>query len=270
MPKLPAWLTSDVRSEPVAATSLVSGTEMGCRPREEKGMSQLTVTSAASQQPSTPGVSHQTAQLLTAGIVAGPLFLAVFALQAFTRNGFDPGRHPLSLLSLGQLGWIQIANFVVTGALLVACAVGLRHVLHRGRGGTWGPWLVGAFGAGLIVAGVFVTDAGAGFPAGAPAGAPKLSWHGALHEVGYLVALVSWTAACLVFRGRFATLGQRGWARACVATVAAFLVLSGWPDWNSLSIRIVIATAMQFGFLAAVAARLRRRLPQATTTSGAQ
>jgi hypothetical protein len=62
-----------------------------------------------------------------AGIVAGPLFLVVWALQAFTRDGFDPGRHPLSLLSLGDLGWIQIANFVATGALFVACAVGLRH-----------------------------------------------------------------------------------------------------------------------------------------------
>jgi hypothetical protein len=61
-------------------------------------MSQLTVTPAASQQTATPGVSHQTARLLTAGIVAGPLFLAVWAPQAFTRHGFDPGRHPLSLL----------------------------------------------------------------------------------------------------------------------------------------------------------------------------
>jgi hypothetical protein len=233
-------------------------------------MSQLTVTPAASQQTATPGVSHQTARLLGAGIVAGPLFLVVWALQAFTRDGFDPDRHPLSLLSLGQLGWIQIANFVVTGALFVACAVGLRQVLHPGPGGTWGPRLVGAFGAGMTLAGVFVTDAGAGFPPGAPAGAPQMSWHGALHEVGYLVALVSWTAACLVFRSRFATLGQRGWARVCVATVAVFLALSGWPDWNSLSIRIVIATAVQFGFVAAVAARLRRGLPQATTTPGTQ
>jgi Protein of unknown function (DUF998) len=233
-------------------------------------MSQPTVTPTASQQPATPGVEHQTAQLLTAGIVAGPLFLALWALQAFTRDGFDPGRHPLSLLSLGHLGWIQIANFVVTGALFVACAVGLRRVLHPGRAGTWGPRLVGGLGAGLIVAGIFVTDAGAGFPAGAPAGAPEMSWHGALHEVGYLVVMLSWTAACLVFRRRFAALGQRGWAQACVATVAAALVLSGWPDPDSLTIRIVIATAVQFGFLAAVAARLRRGLPQATSTSGAQ
>ncbi|HEV8560192.1 MAG TPA: DUF998 domain-containing protein [Actinophytocola sp.] len=233
-------------------------------------MSQLTVTPAASQQAATPALSHQTARLLTAGIVAGPLFLVVWALQAFTRDGFDPGRHPLSLLSLGDLGWIQIANFVVTGALFVACAVGLRRVLHPGPGGTWGPRLVGAVGAGLMVAGVFVTDAGAGFPAGAPAGAPEMSWHGALHDVGYVVVTLSWTTVCLVFRGRFAALGQRGWARACVAIVVAALVLSGWPDLDSFSIRIVISTAVQFGLVAAVAARLRRGLLDATSTYGAQ
>jgi hypothetical protein len=233
-------------------------------------MSQLTVTPAVSQQTATPGVSHQTARLLAAGIVAGPLFLVLWALQAFTRDGFDPGRHPISLLSLGDLGWIQIANFVVTGALFVACAVGLRRILHPGQAGTWGPRLVGALGAGLIVAGVFVTDAGAGFPAGAPPGTPEMSWHGALHEVGYVVVMVSWTAACFVFRRRFAGLGQRGWAQACVATVVAALVLSGWPDLDSFTTRIVIATAVQFGFVAAVAARLRRELPDPTTTSGAE
>src|SRR4030095_5432866 len=104
-------------------------------------------------------------------------------------------------------------------------------------------------------------------PAGAPAGAPDLSWHVSLHEVGYVVVLLSWTAACLVFRRRFAALGQRGWARACVVTVAAGLLAGGWADLDSFTIRIVIATAVQFGFVAAVAARLRRGLPDATTTS---
>jgi hypothetical protein len=234
-------------------------------------MSQQTVIPAVSQQDAAPGEPRQTAWLLTAGIAAGPLFLVVWALQAFTRAGFDPGRHPLSLLSLGDFGWIQIANFVVTGALFVAYAAGLRRVLHAGRGGTWGPRLVWAFGAGLIVAGIFVTDAGAGFPPGAPAGAPQMSWHGALHEAGYIVAVLSWTADCLVFRRRFAALGQRGWALACVASLVAALALSAWPDLDSYTTRIVIATAVQFGFLAAVAARLRRGLPDpATTPPGAQ
>jgi hypothetical protein len=62
---------------------------------------------------------------------------------AVSRGGPDPGvhpsgvdlsRHPLSLLSLGDLGWIQIANFVVTGVLYVACAVGMRRALGPGPG----------------------------------------------------------------------------------------------------------------------------------------
>jgi len=92
-----------------------------------------TATHPAGPHATPAGASRQaTAQLLTAGIAAGPLFLTVWAMQAFTRTGFDPSRHPLSLLSLGNLGWIQIANFVVTGALYLAYAAGLRQVLRTG------------------------------------------------------------------------------------------------------------------------------------------
>jgi len=38
------------------------------------------------------------------GIVAGPVFLATALTQAYTRDGFDLARHPISLLSLGDLG----------------------------------------------------------------------------------------------------------------------------------------------------------------------
>ena len=50
--------------------------------------------------------SKETARLLACGVLAGPLFLTVLMIQAFTREGFDLSRHPLSLLSLGDLGWI--------------------------------------------------------------------------------------------------------------------------------------------------------------------
>jgi len=99
-----------------------------------------------------------TRSLLAGGVVAGPLFIVVGLLQAFTREGFDLRRHPLSLLSNGDLGWIQVATFVVTGLLFAGAAVGMRRVLHPGRGGTWGPLLVGAVGVGMIAAGVFVAD----------------------------------------------------------------------------------------------------------------
>lgn len=62
-----------------------------------------------------------------AALLAGPLFVGLWAAQAFTREGFEPGRHPVSLLALGDLGWIQIMNFVLTGALLVVAGAGLRR-----------------------------------------------------------------------------------------------------------------------------------------------
>jgi hypothetical protein len=87
-----------------------------------------------------------TKTLLACGTVAGPLFIVVGFAAALTRTGFELSKHPLSLLSVGDLGCIQIANFVVAGLLFVASAVGVRRALHAGLAGTWGPWLIGIFG----------------------------------------------------------------------------------------------------------------------------
>lgn len=208
-------------------------------------------------------VDPGTARLMNAGVVAGPLFLGLGLLQAFTVDGFDLRRHPLSLLSVGDHGWIQIANFVVTGALVIACAVGLRRALHPGRGGTWGPWLVGVYGAGLIIAGVFVADAGAGFPPGAPEGAPpELSVHGILHGVGAALAFTGMAVACLVFARRFAALRSWGWVAASIGTAVSAEVIASWPS-SWLSIQLAIATAILFAYLTALVARVRRGLPDA-------
>jgi hypothetical membrane protein len=50
----------------------------------------------------------------------------------FIRPGFDIKRHAISVLSLGDLGWIQIATFLITGLLTIASAVGMRRVQTRG------------------------------------------------------------------------------------------------------------------------------------------
>src|SRR5690606_8768150 len=51
---------------------------------------------------------------LLAGLVAAPVVFGVVSLaQAFTREGFDLVRFPISMLSNGDLGWLQITNFVV-------------------------------------------------------------------------------------------------------------------------------------------------------------
>jgi hypothetical protein len=157
--------------------------------------------------------ASSTKALLTCGVVGWPLYLIVGFAQALTRDGFDLERHPFSFLSLGDLGWVQVANFVVTGLLFLAAAVGMRRVLRGSRGGTWGPLLFATFGIGLIMGGVFVADPAFGFPPGAPEGQPEvLSWHGVLHGVAFGVGALSLVAACFVFARRFASIRQRGWA----------------------------------------------------------
>ena len=202
-----------------------------------------------------------TEKLLRCGVVAGPVSLALYAAQALTREGYDPVHHPMSLLALGEHGWVQVLAFVLTGCLYLACAVGLRRALRAGPGRVWGPRLIGTFGAGMVVAGVFTTDPGAGFPAGAPAGAPDTSWHGVVHELGFVVANLTVLAACPVFARRFRAQGRPGRSAACLAAPAAILLVLGWPDPETFSLRAVAATAIAYGVVAVVATAARPTEP---------
>jgi hypothetical protein len=83
---------------------------------------------------------------------------------------------------------------------------------------------------------------------------------GVLHEVGFVMVMLSWTVAGFVFSRRFTALGQRSLARLSVVVVGAVLVLVGWPDPDSFAMRTVVATAVQLGYLAVLAAHLRARL----------
>ena len=67
--------------------------------------------------------------LRACAIVAGPLFAVAGLVQALTRPGFNLTRNALSLLDDGSLGWIEAANFIVTGLLLIAASAGLRRAI---------------------------------------------------------------------------------------------------------------------------------------------
>ncbi|NJP31568.1 DUF998 domain-containing protein [Micromonospora thermarum] len=114
--------------------------------------------------------------LLAGGVLAGPLWVTVALVQGLTREGFDFRRYPVSVLSNGDLGWLQIANFIAAGLLCVGAAVALRRARHPGLGPRTGPWLIGQYGVGLVLSGVFVADPLDGFPAGTPAGPSGSGW----------------------------------------------------------------------------------------------
>jgi hypothetical membrane protein len=222
---------------------------------------------AASRTAHHAGHAETTATLLKAGTVAGALYTVVGAAQAALRDGFDVRRHDWSLLTNGDLGWIQIANFVVTGALVIAAAVGLRRALGQSRlgasGSKWVGRLLTVHGAGLIVAGVFRADPVDGFPPGTPDGPGPISWHGLVHFAAGGIGFACFIAACLVMARRFTGQGQRGWAIFSRVTGVVFLaafvgIASGSVGPTTLA--FVGAVLLSWVWLATVCRKTTREL----------
>lgn len=201
--------------------------------------------------------------LLLGSLVAGPLYMVVSLAQAFTRPAFDITRHPLSLLTQGDVGWLQMANFVITGLLVVAGAVGMRRVLADGTGRLWAPLLVGLFGLSFVGAGLFRPDSAMGFPEGTPADAMAISSTGIAHfaigGIGFLAVI----AACFVFARRFYALGESGWAVYSVIAGLVFLaafagIMTGaGQSWSFIG--FLIGVTILLSWLTLLSAKLRRQ-----------
>ncbi len=202
-----------------------------------------------------------TRSLLTCAVVASPLWAVVSLTQAATREGFDITRHPLSALSNGSLGWLQITAFLLAGALLAIGATGLRRALRGTPGGTWAPRLVRIAGIGMIAAGAFVMDPIDGFPVGAPsAEAATLTWHSYAHFAAGSVTFTSLIAACYVLGRHFGRGGNSRYAIASRTAGTALLIGNGWAMGGgragTLTLAVGAVTAMLW--ISAVAYRTRR------------
>ncbi|SEG73607.1 Protein of unknown function [Thermomonospora echinospora] len=202
-------------------------------------------------------------RLLTCAVVAAPLWTVVSLAQAATREGFDLTRHPLSMLSNGSLGWLQIANFIVAGVLMIAGAAGLRRALHGTPGGTWAPRLVRVTGLGMIAAGVLVMDPGDGFPAGTPYGAPQtLSWHAFGHLAAGSISFTALIVACYILGRHFGRAGDRGHALASRLAGTALLIGNAWAMTGGTagSLTLAVGTITAMTWISWVAARHLRSL----------
>ncbi|WP_441246595.1 DUF998 domain-containing protein [Kitasatospora sp. McL0602] len=205
----------------------------------------------ATTAPARPGART----LLLGGIAAGPLFLGAGLIQGLTRDGFDFTRNALSQLSLGDLGWVQIASFLLTGPLVILGAVGAHRALRGTPGGTWAPRLLGVFGASFLLAGVFRADPGAGFPVGAPEGrVASLSAHGTVHMISGTVGYLALCAAFLVLARHFAAQRRRGWALANRLVPVA--VLAGFAGSAATVLAFTAGAALGLLWLTAVSTKL--------------
>ena len=104
---------------------------------------------------------------LACGVVAGPLFVVTFLVAGTIPAGYDPLRHPVSSLAIGDLGWIQTVSFIVTGGLLLVFAAGLWPLVQPLGGSRWGAILIGIVALGFLGAGIFTANPRSGYPPGA-------------------------------------------------------------------------------------------------------
>jgi hypothetical protein len=157
------------------------------------------------------------------GIVGPILFIATVLVEGATRSGYSAWHYFASDLALGPGGWIQVANFVVSGALVAFFAYAVPN--------RWGAILIGAFGVGLVLAGLFVTDPSLGYPPGTLPGKAPQTVHGTIHSVAGAIVFFSVAAAAFVLARAFPTVpgGPGTPASPASSFWRAFSPPSSWP-----------------------------------------
>lgn len=206
-----------------------------------------------------------TRSLLGYGLLAGVFYLGVSLVEASLRDGFQLDRHALSLLSNGPWRWVHVANLALTGAMVLAAAVGLARAMPSGIGRSWVPRLVAGYGLGLVAAAVFPADPMQGF-LGTPDGPPvDPSLAGTLHFVAGGLGMACLTVAALIVARRLSAEGRRGaaWASGLAAVVA----LGGMMTGTIVGIWIGVVAAWLW--LAAISVNQYRGLGRQVSASAA-
>jgi len=209
---------------------------------QEDPMSTTTRDTAA---PATPARRPRTSTALNAGILAGPIFLAVSFAQIPFRDGFDVTKHAFSFLLIGPGAGLQIVNYLLVGALYALSGVGLRRTLDA-RSGRLAQLLATGLGVGLVVAGLFPPPPSFGYPRGAPAGMPsQLSASAVLHGVGFGLGVISWCVLLLLLAASLRRRAQHRWAVLALITGLALLLVpaTSTQPYGTVALYIIVTAA---------------------------
>jgi hypothetical membrane protein len=196
-----------------------------------------------------------TRRLALAGIVFPPLWLVVLIVLGFVKPGFNQLTQAGSSESIGQYGWVQVANFTVLGVALVVFAFGLWRGFGDRLSGRIGSLLMAIAGVSLVGSGVFVADGGN----------RAVSFHGNMHMTFSLVLFLSLLIAGFVYARRF--WDDRRFAIYSIATAlvipASFLVTFVVPPGLSQRVMLIIV----WTWITVLGLRLRRASAAASASS---
>lgn len=177
-----------------------------------------------------------------AGIIAPILFIVVVTVDGALRPGYSPVWQMISDLGAqGANTWIQNANFMVTGLLLLVFALGFYPAFHQVMGRRSllvSTLLLGIAGIGLINDGIFTEE---GF------NNPLVSLHGVLHVVGFVVIFGSLIVAFFIIGRQLHKIpAWRAYGRyttiTAYATLVLFILIGPVPS-HGLTNRLLIITA---------------------------
>jgi len=199
---------------------------------------------------------RSTRLFLLAGALAGPLFYVSALAQMLTRPGFDIRIHPISQLSTGDLGWIQVLTFVLAGLGLICLAIGHRRIVTDGLGRAAIPILIAISGVGFIAAGLFRQDPANGFPLGVadgPAAEPTAT--AVIHMAAAIIAFTALAVAAIVALIR--AIRERRVAAAIGSGIVAIALLAPVVP-ETASIQVAVAGLFAFGWCSATAVSLLR------------
>ena len=212
--------------------------------------------------------------LVVCGALGPLLFMLVLLIEGATRPGYDSWRQAGSVLSLGDQGWMQITNFIISGLLILCFGLGLRRTLHGGQGAVWGPLLLIAVGIGLIIAGIFVTDPALGYPPGTPPSSGFLSsFHGTIHFFfGGLVVFGGLPAACFVLARRWTSEVQwKGWPTYSVMTgllmIAFFVAFVIAQDGGPAGLLERLSLSVGMAWIVLLALQLLKQMRSSASSS---
>ena len=174
---------------------------------------------------SSANLDSRTRWLLLCGALAGPLFTVIWFITGLTRANYDPMRHPISSLSIGEFGWTQVLNFLLTGLLTLAFAFGLKNALQARGGSKWAVIWITLVGIGFLGAALFVTDPMNGYPPGTPLLLMQPTVLGRLHRLFSALVFIGLPGAGFSLGGLFAGHSEFTWAAYSRASAIAFIVM---------------------------------------------
>ena len=162
--------------------------------------------------------------LLVCGALAGPFFTILWFITGLDRANYDPMRHPISALALGESGWTQVANFFLTGLLALTLAYGLQRALQSRGGSKWVFILFHIVAIGFLGTAFFATDPMSGYPPGTPAMLIPPTVIGSLHLL-FASFIFGLPMACFVLARLFAAQGEHNWAVYSRVTAITFIII---------------------------------------------